>query len=77
MGSNLSWRGVWGSSPQENLEIWSAQRVILGLLRAQSQIRNFMVWIFMGSGVFGVLPQENLEIWSAQGILGLFLDLDL
>ena len=75
MGSNLSWRGVWGSSPQENLEIWSAEGVILGLLRAQSQIQHFMVWIFMGSGV---LPQENLEIWSAQGvILGLFLDLDL
>ena len=53
MGSNLSWRGVWGSSPQENLEIWSAEGVILGLLRAQSQIRHFMVWIFMGSGVFG------------------------
>ena len=78
MGSNLSWRGVWGSSPQANLEIWSAQRVILGLSRAQSQIRNFMMSIFMGCGVFVVLPQENVEIWSAQGvILGLFLDLDL
>ena len=61
MGSNLSWRGVWGSCPQENLEIWSAQRVILGLLRAQSQIRNFMVWIFMGSGVFGGPPPRKFR----------------
>ena len=78
MGSNLSWRGAWGSSPQEHLEIWSAEGVILGLLRAQSQIRHFMVWIFMGNGVLGGLPQENLEIWSAQWvILGLFVELDL
>ena len=63
MGSNLSWRGVWGSSPQENLEIWSAEGVILGLLRAQSQIQHFMVWIFMGSnlswrGVWGSSPKN-------------------
>ena len=69
MGSNLSWRGVWGSSPQENLEIWSAQRVILGLLRAQSQIRNLWCEYLWVAGCLGVLPQENLEIWSAQGVI--------
>ena len=36
MGSNLSWRGVWGSSTKKNLEIWSALGAILGLLRVSS-----------------------------------------
>ena len=60
-----------GVLPQENFEIWSAQGVILGL---QFQIRNFMVWIYMGSnlswrGVWGSSPQANLEIWSAQRVI--------
>ena len=49
-----------GSGVFGNLEIWSAQGVILGL---QSQIRKFMVWIYMGSnlswrGGLGVLPPK-------------------
>ena len=31
MGSNLSFWGVCGVLPQENLEIWSALEAILGL----------------------------------------------
>ena len=41
--------------------------------RVQSQIRNFMVWIFMGSNLSLRGSQHKLEIWSALGaILGLF-----
>ena len=76
MGSNLSWRGVLGSSPQENLEIWSAEGVILDLLRHNLKFDILWCEYLWVAGCLGVLPQENLEIWSAQGvILGLFLDL--
>ena len=35
--------------------------MILDLLRAHSQIRNFMVGIFMGSGGFGGPPPRNFR----------------
>ena len=45
MGSNPSLRGVWGSSPQENLEIWSALGAILGLyfIKKVKKMHNYIV----------------------------------
>ena len=51
MGSNLSW-----VLPQENLEIWSALGVILGLLRTIGVLpqENLEIWSALGA-ILGLL----------------------